>query len=249
MDNIPYGYCQCGCGRKAPIASQTYTARSWVKNKPIRFIRGHANRIDNFVDEPNSSGLCMCGCGAKTPLAKHTQHGLIKGKPTRYLTGHAARVKLSRQLTLLCPECGRVFKVAKAHMNRRIHCSRSCATKNLPRGSNSRAWKGGTTAEQGYILIKVGGIYLREHRMVIERLLGRKLDKDEVVHHIDGNRKNNHPDNLKVMPRDEHCRLHHQIDKWAREYDECQNCGTTQRPHNARGYCAHCYHLWYIGAI
>lgn len=48
-----------------------------------------------------------------------------------------------------------------------------------------------------------------EHRMVAARKIGRPLKKGEVVHHIDGNRRNNHPDNLEVLPSQaEHARLH-----------------------------------------
>jgi hypothetical protein len=38
------------------------------------------------------------------------------------------------------------------------------------------------------------------HRIVAEQKLGRPLQKGEVVHHIDGNRHNNHPDNLMILP-------------------------------------------------
>lgn len=30
-------------------------------------------------------------------------------------------------------------------------------------------------------------------------------------------------------------------DRWSLEYDRCQGCGTTERPHKARGYCWKCY--------
>lgn len=33
--------------------------------------------------------------------------------------------------------------------------------------------------------------------------------------------------------------------QWAREYDKCQKCGTTGRPHYARGLCERCYHRLY----
>lgn len=49
---------------------------------------------------------------------------------------------------------------------------------------------------------------LHEHRRVMERLLGRKLTSDEVVHHIDGDKHNNKPENLKVLTRREHIALH-----------------------------------------
>lgn len=48
-----------------------------------------------------------------------------------------------------------------------------------------------------------------EHRVVAEMKLGRPLKKGEVVHHIDGNFRNNDPDNLMVLPSQaEHCRIH-----------------------------------------
>jgi len=50
------------------------------------------------------------------------------------------------------------------------------------------------------------------HRVVAEQKLGRKLKKNEVVHHIDGNRRNNNPDNLMVFSSSaDHMRYHAQI--------------------------------------
>ena len=36
-----HGYCECGCGEKTGIASQSKTSRGWVIGEPKRFIRGH----------------------------------------------------------------------------------------------------------------------------------------------------------------------------------------------------------------
>jgi len=47
------------------------------------------------------------------------------------------------------------------------------------------------------------------HRVVAEKMLGRALNPDEVVHHIDGNIRNNEPENLYVFPsKQEHSRYH-----------------------------------------
>lgn len=47
-----------------------------------------------------------------------------------------------------------------------------------------------------------------EHRLVAERMLGRKLAKNEVVHHINFVRNDNRPENLQVMLNVEHQTLH-----------------------------------------
>ena len=58
----------------------------------------------------------------------------------------------------------------------------------------------------GKSYVKVNGIH--EHRVIAEEMLGRPLKSYGVVHHIDGNKRNNDPRNLKVMTQSEHIREH-----------------------------------------
>jgi len=77
--------------------------------------------------------------------------------------------------------------------------------------------------------------------------LGTKLH----IHHKDGNgrlseKPNNSMDNFTVL-----CNSCHQkedwkrrmLGKWSMFFDKCQRCGTTDIPHNARGYCKKCYKI------
>jgi hypothetical protein len=51
-----------------------------------------------------------------------------------------------------------------------------------------------------------GWVY--EHRLVAESFLNRRLYDGEEVHHLDENKKNNHPENLLVLTQSQHAKLH-----------------------------------------
>lgn len=41
---IPYGYCQCGCGQKAPLAKHNYPKRGIKKGEPCWCVRNHVRK-------------------------------------------------------------------------------------------------------------------------------------------------------------------------------------------------------------
>ena len=83
--------------------------------------------------------------------------------------------------------------------------------------SENPNWQGGKiNRKDGYVMIKLPthpnktkSGYVMEHRAVIEESIGRLLTKGEIVHHIDGNRKNNDIKNLLLLKnKQEHMILH-----------------------------------------
>ena len=77
-------------------------------------------------------------------------------------------------------------------------------------------WKGGVKEAKGYLYQRTPGHpyaskhggYVAVHRLVVEQKIGRHLQPNEVVDHIDGNTRNNHPDNLRVFQSNaEHLRV------------------------------------------
>ena len=69
----------------------------------------------------------------------------------------------------------------------------------------------------------------REHRIIAEDALGRKLGYNEVIHHVDENPKNNSLDNLWVISRKDHGKLHFFLETqrviWEKSHsDKSVNC-------------------------
>ena len=132
--------------------------------------------------------------------------------------GKSARTGLPWPIRSLCAVCGGPNLLwRRSHLFKKNTCSPGCARKitiaNLgkyhfhPSGPENPHWKGGTrTHNAGYIERRVSGAgrtsrYVLEHRLVMQRVLGRPLDSWEHVHHKNGDKHDNRPENLELWIR------------------------------------------------
>lgn len=117
-----------------------------------------------------------------------------------------------------CPECGMEMWRRKADLQRPcVHCTQRL----LPRATMTKhsRWNGGRRVRKdGYIEVTLSpddpmrvmarGNIVLEHRLVVARLIERPLKPWEIVHHINRQRDDNRPENLRLV-EDRH--LHQSI--------------------------------------
>ena len=134
------------------------------------------------------------------------------------------------KVKIKCNACGRSFERYPAAIRENNFCSRECAKvftsarmsaynrfdnkKNTSEGWSDEQREAVRHREQKNKGPCKRDTYPKEHgrhahRVAAERKLGRKLKPGEVVHHIDGDKHNNDPENLMVFKnQQEHVKYH-----------------------------------------
>ncbi len=184
--------CECGCG----VTFERETRRGALR----RFIAGHqfrsgrekllaTKKSSRILPPPDQrwDGNCCCGCGGSTQIAVQTvvALGWYLGYPKPYIRGHKPKLT-----GLKNPQ----FTGRRRDEHGYVYVFR-------PDHPAARRRK---RSMRGYVL---------EHRVVMEDTIGRFLTDAEHVHHVNGIRDDNRPENLAIVTRSEHRRIHQKDDR------------------------------------
>lgn len=107
-------------------------------------------------------------------------------------------------------------------------------------GHQNSAWRGGRTLDKdGYVLLWMPGHpeanqhgQVREHRIVMARMIGRPLLRSEVVHHENDIRHDNRPENLRLFGSNGE---HLSVTLTGRKSRESRGLPPSTRPRSSRG--------------
>lgn len=175
---------------------------------------------------------CLCGCGG--PVARPDSYKRFHkpstpvipcacgcGSPTRngqYLSGHRPQSG-----PIKCPRCKQMVDASGFYLVRGarrgicIACDQALSrARYAPKPKSVRGW---FIDSEGYVTLTTGPHARRkQHRVVMESILGRPLRPDENVHHMNGDRSDNRPENLELWSTSQPCgqRVADKV-KWARE--------------------------------
>lgn len=189
------------------IAEQIGCNRNTVLQALKRYgIPLHTSRIRG-LDEPTLRELYIDKRQSTIQIAKH--FGCHDEAIRKSLLKHGIPVRTKSEALknrVITPE----------HRSKLV--TRMTELTKVQKGDNHPAWKGGKSINKdGYVVIRIGGKTILEHRYVMEQHLDRKLEPWEEVKHLGtgkpGNKENNDISNLEVFYNE------HKHEDWLKLHD------------------------------
>jgi uncharacterized protein (DUF1330 family) len=121
---------------------------------------------------------------------------------------------MKKRITKPCDVCGKDVTRVPSQFRKSVLCSKTCTSifnsrrftdMNVELNPSRMTFETRTKVRRSRLGTGEGKTYSKTygrhtHRVMAEKLIGRPLRKGEVVHHIDENKRNNHPLNLMIFP-------------------------------------------------
>lgn len=158
-----------------------------------------------FRPAASSQHYCQTACWYEFTKQRRTVPCEVCGTPfeRKIKSQRACSVECGNKLKearreVDCQHCGKKFLRSHGQSGRKF-CSRSCAVSSRNAVSGLPHPEGHLLRHaNGYLKIKINGEWVMQHRGVMENTLGRPLGRHEHVHHINGRRDDNRPENLEL---------------------------------------------------
>lgn len=170
-----------------------------------------------IIDQKSTREIGLIFGKAQTTISRYLKKYGIKARP------FSTKGLKPRLGTVLSEKTKR--KISRSHLGKKLSPEhRAKVIKTLKyglRGKDNPAWKGGVSLKkadtkkgdpkQWYKVIKkpnhpfaMKNGYVLEHRLIMEKHLGRYLKKNEFVHHKNGKKQDNRIENLELMQTQRH---------------------------------------------
>jgi hypothetical protein len=241
-------HCQ-GCGVKLRIPQYTHgdnpqindIAKGWQINRNNSMNYKYASCPD--CGKPSwkvflKGKVCYPKCTHCANIARRIARKQITTPPNDGDIRNGAEIGKNTTTTYIWRVCSDCKKGKWIRHSIKRQLSTKCNSCAAAKGVDSVHWKGGETiSDRGYRIVRIhkDDFYypmaiknthveygrIQEHRLVMAKYLGRLLNKDEVIHHINGIKTDNRIENLELTTQINHIKDH--FNSYNKGYQDGQN--------------------------